>query len=95
MAHTPSAKKRAKTYLKQRARNRGNRETMKKEKKALLEAIEKKDKAAIDAAVRKYHSVLDKASKKGAIKQNQAIRKKQRALASAKKALAGPAPTAG
>jgi small subunit ribosomal protein S20 len=88
MAHTPSAKKRAKTYLKQRARNRANRSSMKDEQKELLAAIAKKDKPAIEAAVRKYHSVLDKASKKGTIKQNQAIRKKTRALAAAKKALA-------
>ena len=88
MAHTPSAKKRAKQYLKQRARNRSNRATMKDEKKDLLEAIVKKDKATIDTALREYQSVLDKAAKKGTIKPNQAIRKKTRAQAAARKALA-------
>ena len=88
MGHTPSAKKRAKTYLKQRARNRDNRATMKDEKKELLAAIGKKDKAAIEVAVREYHSALDKAAKKGTIKQNQATRKKTRALAAVKKAMA-------
>lgn len=88
MAHTPSAKKRAKQYLKARARNRANRETMKDDKKALLTALAGKDKAAIDTAVSKYHSALDKAVKKGTIMKNQAVRKKTRALAAARRALA-------
>lgn len=88
MAHTPSAKKRAKQYLKQRARNRDNRATMKDEKKDLLVALAGKDKAAIDSAVRDYMTALDKAWKKGTIMKNQAVRKKTRALAAAKKALA-------
>lgn len=89
MAHTPSAKKRTKTYLKQRARNRANREKMKDGKKELLAALASKDKTAIDKAVRAYHSSLDKAVKKGSIMKNQAVRKKTRALAAARKALAG------
>lgn len=89
MAHTPSAKKRTKTYLKQRARNRANREKMKDGKKELLAALASKDKTTIDKAVRAYHSSLDKAVKKGSIMKNQAVRKKTRALAAARKALAG------
>ncbi len=86
MAHTPSAKKRAKTYLKSRARNRLAESTIKKRQKALGVAIAAKDKAAITKAVSEYHSALDKASKKGSIKKNQATRKKTRALAAVAKA---------
>lgn len=88
MAHTPSAKKRAKQYLKQRDRNRSNRGAMKDEKKDLLAAIAGKDKAAIEQVVRDYQSVLDKAVKKGTIMKNKAVRKKTRALAAVRKALA-------
>lgn len=91
MGHTPSAKKRARQYLEQRARNRDNRETMKKARKAMLEALATKDKATIEKAVSAYHSTLDKAWKKGTIVKNQAVRKKARARAAARKALAAPA----
>ena len=88
MAHTPSAKKRAKQYLKQRARNRAATSVMKLRQKALLAALATKDKAAIEKAVSAYASHLDRSAKRGVIKKNQAIRKKTRAQAAARKALA-------
>ena len=91
MAHTPSAKKRARQYLRQRASNRAATSVMKNRQKAFLEALEKKDKATIDKALRSYASHLDRSAKRGVIKKNQAIRKKTRAQAAARKALAAVA----
>ena len=88
MAHTPSAKKRAKTYLKARARNRLAESIIKKRQKAFGLAVATKDKTAIAKAMSEYHSALDKAAKKGSIKSNQATRKKTRAIAAAAKAAA-------
>ena len=92
MAHTKSAKKRARQYLNQQARNRATKSTMKTQKKALLSALVKTDKAAVDAALREYNSILDKAVKRGVIKKNQAVRKKTRAAAAAVRGIAPTAP---
>ncbi|MFH0907890.1 MAG: 30S ribosomal protein S20 [bacterium] len=79
MAHTKSAKKRARTSAEKQASNRAARSLMKNLRKKLLEAVAAKDPAASDAALRAFFSGLDKSAKGGVITKNNAIRRKTRA----------------
>lgn len=79
MAHTKSAKKRARTSAEKQASNRAARSLMKNLRKKLLDAVAKKDLAASDAAMKAFFSGLDKSAKAGVITRNNAIRKKTRA----------------
>jgi small subunit ribosomal protein S20 len=80
MAHTNSAKKRARQNIKRQAANRAGRSLIKTLRRDLLTAVEKKDKGAMDTSVRAYASALDKCAKRGIITKNTAVRKKTRAL---------------
>lgn len=79
MAHTNSAKKRARQNIKRQAANRAGKSLIKTLRRDLLAAVEKKDKAAMDTSLRAYSSALDKSYKRGIINRNTAIRKKTRA----------------
>ena len=79
MAHTKSAKKRARTSGEKQVANRAARSLMKNLRKKLLVAVESKDLAASDAALKAFFSGLDKSAKGGVITRNNAIRKKTRA----------------
>jgi small subunit ribosomal protein S20 len=79
MAHTKSAKKRAKTSAKKQVANRAARSMIKTIRKKLLEAVSAKTVEASEVALRAYCSALDKSAKRGIITRNNAIRKKTRA----------------
>lgn len=78
MAHTKSAKKRARQSNEDRLRNKAARTLIKSMQQKLFAAVDGKDAKAADAAYRTYCAVLDKAVKKGIIGRNQATRKKTR-----------------
>ena len=79
MAHTNSARKRARQNIKRQAVNRAGQSLIKTLRRNLLAAVEKKDKAGIAQGLRAYASALDKSAKRGIIDRNTAIRKKTRA----------------
>jgi small subunit ribosomal protein S20 len=79
MAHSNSARKRARQNTKHQVRNRAARSFIKTLRRDLLAAVDKKDKPAIDQALRAYASGLDKSAKGGVITRNTAVRKKTRA----------------
>ena len=81
MAHTNSARKRARQNIKRQAANRAGKSLIKSLRRDLLKAVEAKDKTLIDKSVRAYASALDKSAKRGIINKNTAIRKKTRAFA--------------
>ncbi len=78
MAHTSSAKKRARQSNEDRLRNRAGKSLIKSMQQKLFASVAGKDAKAADVAYRAYCAALDKAVKKGMIGKNQAIRKKQR-----------------
>jgi small subunit ribosomal protein S20 len=78
MAHTSSAKKRARQSNEDRLRNRAGKSLIRTMQQRLFTAVAGKDAKASDTAYRAYCAALDKAVKKGIIRRNQAIRKKQR-----------------
>jgi small subunit ribosomal protein S20 len=87
MAHTKSALKRARQARKNRAGNNATVSQIKTARRKLDAALAAKDKAAAEKALQVFSSVLDKAAKQGAIKKNNAVRKKTRAAAAIRAAL--------
>lgn len=79
MANIKSAEKRARTSEKARRRNAEAKSRLKTLRRNLLEHIASKDPAKAETAYRTYCSALDKAVKRGIIKKNNSIRKKNRA----------------
>jgi len=79
MPNLPSAWKRMRTAAKAHAKNKAVRSAISTMRRSLFEAVAAKDKDKANAALRKYSSVLDKAAKKGVIKKQKAVRRKQRA----------------
>lgn len=74
MAHTKSAKKRARQSEQRRSRNRSVKSRVKTELKKLLTVIENKDLRSIDKALNTVVSEIYKAASKGVIKKNNAAR---------------------
>jgi small subunit ribosomal protein S20 len=85
MAHSRSARKNARQAVTREARNIAARSVIKTFKRKLTDAVTKGDSATAEKAYRELSSVLDKTAKKGVIKRNNAIRKKQRAAGLLKK----------
>ena len=81
MPHTNSAKKRMRQSAKSQVRNRAAVSEIKKLRRTLLEAVSKKDVAASEGALKKFFSAADKACKRGMIRKNNCIRRKNRASA--------------
>ena len=81
MAHTKSAKKRAKTSEKSRISNKSTRMDLKGKRREFLAAVSAKNLEAAEKALRTYSSALDRAAKTGVLKKNNSIRHKARARA--------------
>jgi small subunit ribosomal protein S20 len=88
MAHTQSALKRARQSKKNRSKNNATASLIKTTRRKLDAALAKKDKGAAEKALAAFNSVLDKAAKYGVIDRNTATRRKTRAAAATRKALA-------
>jgi len=81
MANIKSAEKRARQSAAQHIANHATKSDVSASRKRLLAAVAKGDKAAATAAYAVFSSKLDKAAKKGALKKNNASRRKARAFA--------------
>jgi len=92
MAHTKSAVKRMKQDVGHRASNNAAAAALKTTRKKMLDAMAGGDEKVITAALRAYQALLDKSAKRGVIKRNNAIRKKARAVAAAKRAVTAKTP---
>jgi len=81
MPTSKSATKRVRTSEKARQRNVSIKSRISSTRRKSFEVFDGKDKEKSALIFREYCSVLDKAAKKGVIKRNTAIRRKQRAAA--------------
>jgi small subunit ribosomal protein S20 len=81
MPNIKSAKKRLRTSARKTQENRVVRSRINTVRRKLVEAVEAGDAAGAETAYRSFCSALDKAVKKGAIKANNASRRKARAAA--------------
>lgn len=88
MPNIKSAAKRAKTSEKSRQRNMQTKAEVKTLRKSLLAALTEPAAPQTQAAFRAFCSALDKGVKHGIIPKNTAIRKKARAAAMLRKAVA-------
>lgn len=79
MPVTKSAAKRVRTSEKARKSNASIRSRITSARRQTLEALSSNDRDLGDKKFREYCSVLDKAVKKGVIKRNTSIRRKNRA----------------
>ena len=84
MPNSNSAKKRLRTSLKARMRNRARKSRVRTCERSLREKIAANDAAGARAALDLCFSVLDKAAKAGSIHRNTADRKKSRLAAALK-----------
>jgi small subunit ribosomal protein S20 len=97
MAHSLSARKRARQSLKRRLHNRTERSRLRTELKKLAGFIKAGDKAKSEPQLRLIAKLLDKAAGSGTIHANEAARRKSRfaaAIAAMGAAPASPAPAA-
>jgi small subunit ribosomal protein S20 len=78
VAHSLSAKKRIRQNLKNRARNRVRKETIKEQTKVYQAALAGGDHAKAETELRKLVSRLDKVASKNTIHKNAASRKRSR-----------------
>ena len=78
MANHVSALKRARQTVRRTAVNRSNKSQVRKQLRALREAITKGDKSAVSEQYNKTVSALDKSVKKGVLHHNTASRYKAR-----------------
>lgn len=81
MAHTRSARKRARQSATRRAVNKSRRSALRTQLKKVIAAVESGDGAAAQAEFGKAVVALDKAATKGLVHQNQAARRKSRLAA--------------
>ena len=81
MPNIKSAKKRMRTSEKARVRNIATRTAITTARRKFIELIAAKDKEKTGESFKQYCSTLDKAVKKGVIKKQRAVRRKQRAAA--------------
>ena len=78
MAHSLSAKKRARQNIKRRARNRARKETLKNQTRSFLTALAANDLGKAEVELRKTVQRLDKVAAKHTIHRNTASRKRSR-----------------
>ena len=81
MPNIKSAKKRTRTSARQALANKVVRSRITTTRRKLMDAIKAGDASGAGTACRDFCSILDKAAKKGAIKANNASRRKARASA--------------
>jgi len=81
MAHSKSARKRAKQSARRRAENRSRRSALRTQLKKVIAAVESGDDAAAQAEFGKAVVALDKAATKGLVHKNEAARRKSRLAA--------------
>jgi small subunit ribosomal protein S20 len=79
MPNIKSAKKRMRTSENAHARNRAAKSRLTTFRQQVYEAAEAGDRGKAESAYRTYCSALDKAARHGAIKKNNANRRKSRA----------------
>ncbi|MYD44456.1 MAG: 30S ribosomal protein S20 [Gammaproteobacteria bacterium] len=84
MAHSLSAKKRARQNVRRNRRNSAKRSTMRSAIKKTVAAIDAGDKEQAQAALAAVSSILDRYSHKGLIHKNKAARHKSRLNAKVK-----------
>lgn len=78
MAHTKSARKRAKQSVARRAVNKSRRSALRTQLKKVIAAVDSGDSASAQAEFAKATVALDKAATKGLIHKNHAARRKSR-----------------
>jgi small subunit ribosomal protein S20 len=81
MAHTKSARKRARQSVARRTANRSHRSALRTQLKKVVAAAESGDAEKAGAEFRKAVRALDRAAGKGLIHANQAARRKSRLAA--------------
>lgn len=81
MAHSKSARKRAKQSVRRRAVNKSRRSALRTQLKKVIAAVESGDGAAARAEFGKAVVALDKAATKGLVHKNEAARRKSRLAA--------------
>lgn len=84
MANIKSAKKRARTAVKNRAHNMSMRSMMRTSIKKVLHAVEASDKSAASEAFKAAEKIMDRFADKGLIHKNKAARHKSRLNAKVK-----------
>jgi len=78
MAHSVSARKRARQSTARRVRNKSQRSSLRTQLKKVIAAVESGDRQVAEAELGKAVRVLDRAARKGLIHENQAARRKSR-----------------
>ena len=78
MAHSPSARKRVRQNIAERARNRWRLKTMRTAIKDFQDKLASGSVAEAKAAYQHASSIIDKTAQKGPIHRNQAARRKSR-----------------
>jgi len=81
MAHSKSARKRAKQSVRRRAANKSRRSALRTQLKKVIAAVESGDGAAARAEFGKAVVALDKAAAKRLVHKNEAARRKSRLAA--------------
>ena len=81
MAHSKSARKRARQTIARRARNRPQRSALRTQLRKVLTAVDSGNKEAAQTEFAKAVRALDRAAQKGLIHKNQAARRKSRLAA--------------
>ncbi len=81
MAHSVSARKRARQSAARRILNKSQRSSLRTQLKKVVAAVESGDREAAQTELGKAVKVLDKAARKGLIHKNQASRRKSRLAA--------------
>ena len=78
MAHSKSARKRARQTTARRSRNRAQRSALRTQLKKVNVAVGSGDAAVAQAELKKAMKALDRSARKGLIHRNQAARRKSR-----------------